>query len=305
MDNTFIEPIKTQMMQYLLKCIVLYNKCCIILKIKCRNARKQNTTFNLICEGFEQLFNIIAVWVVYITCNKVEPSQPAWISMCQYIPASINTQNIGTLRYCPGMANSAWTIVSDNQSTSSTKEIYYEFEENEFGEDELANWPMVLCKDSPQYNTFDIKYTRVQNSLAWMSPMQINDSIVIAKLSPIVTRIRMATHIDVDADISNIQKTSAKFLEIEYTCGTRPPVPIEIPKSHYFAGNEILSKTYILRYLEHLPIYVRWAFIESEYSIRVVDEESEVFSLNSMQYIRFEPDGYKIVTEINDCKKEN
>ena len=327
-------------MHYLLKCIVSYNKCCITIKVKCRLARKQNAMFNLICEFFDRIFNVIATWFVYITCNKVEPSQPAWISMCQYIPASMNAINMMELQYCPGMMNSAWTIYpfqpDSNQFATSTQDIYYEFENDEFGEDELANWPMALCKDwdysgatkerrnckilrnqkgdagvskgeSHQYNIFYIKYTRVQKSLALMSPTQIAHSIVIAKLSPMVTRIRLAKYMDVDKDIDDMQKTSAKFLEIEYNCGSLSPITIEVPKSHYFAGNEILSKAYVLRYLEHLPVYVRWIFIESEYSLRIIDEDSEVFSLNSRQYVRFEPDGYKIVTEEEEDtnKKDN
>lgn len=302
MNEIFIEFIK----QRLLKCIMSYNKFCITIKVKCRIARRQNAIFNLICEFFESAFNAIAVWFVYITCSKTEPSQPAWISMCQYMPASLNMKNIGDFRYSPGMMNPIWTIIqTDNQSTASTQDIYYEFEENEFGEDELANWPMIVSKDSQQYNQFYIKYTKVQYSLGWMTPMQINNSIVIAKLSPMVTRIRLAKHMDVDIDLANIQKTTTKFLEIEYNCGTRSPITIEVPKSHYYAGNEILSKTYILRYLEHLPVYVRWIFIESDYSLRVIDEDSEVFSLNSRQSIRLEPDGYKIVTEEHTNKSEN
>ena len=289
-------------MHYLLKCIVSYNKCCITIKVKFRIARRQNTLFNLICEFFERIFNAIMEWFVFITCIKVEPSQPAWISMCQYIPASLNTTNKMEMKYCPGIMNSVWTIIqTDNQLTTSTHDIYYEFEdefsEDELGENELANWPMTLCKVSHQYKFFYIKYTRVQKSLALMSPTQIDNSIVIAKLSPIVTRIRLAKYMDVDKDIEDMQKTSAKFLEIEYNCGPRSPITIEVPKSHYFAGNEILSKTYVLRYLEHLPVYVRWIFIESEYSLRIIDEDSEAFSLNSRQYIRLETDGYKIVTE--------
>jgi hypothetical protein len=247
------------------------------------------------------------------------------------------------MKYCPGIMNSVWTIYpfqSDfNQLTTLTHDIYYEFEdefsEDELGENELENWPMTLCKDweysgatkerrncnilrrndagvskgeSHQYNLFYIKYTRVQKSLDWMSPTQIDNSIVIAKLSPIVTRIRLAKYMDVDKDIEDMQKTSTKFLEIEYNCEPRPPITIEVPKSHYYAGNEILSKTYVLRYLEHLPVYVRWIFIESEYSLRIIDEDSEAFSLNSRQYVRLETDGYKIVTEERDDttnQKEN
>ena len=289
-------------MHYLLKCIVAYNKCCITIKVKFRIARRQNTLFNLICEFFERIFNAIMEWFVFITCTKVEPSHPAWISMCQYIPASFNTTNKMEMKYCPGIMNSVWTIIqTDNQLTTSTHDIYYEFEdefsEDELGENELENWPMTLCKVSHQYKLFYIKYTRVQKSLALMSPTQIDNSIVIAKLSPMVTRIRLAKYMDVDKDIEDMQKTSAKFLEIEYNCGPRSPITIEVPKSHYFAGNEILSKTYVLRYLEHLPVYVRWIFIESDYSLRIIDEDSEAFSLNSRQYIRLETDGYKIVTE--------
>jgi hypothetical protein len=70
---------------------------------------------------------------------------------------------------------------------------------------------------------------------------------------------------------------------------------INVPKSHYIADNEILSKTYVLRYLEHLPIYKRWIFDDSEYELRIVDDDSNVFSLRGNQYIKLLPDGYEIL----------
>ena len=281
MPESFQNAAKEWIMQKILSILFFYNKMCIITKLKCRNARKQNDTINIVCEAFESVFNVIAMCFVYITCNKVELSDPAWISMCQYIPSSLNNR------------------------TASTKDIYYEFDNNEFGEDELVNWKLIVTKFTPQYNIFCNKYTQLKKSFDWLNKTQIDQSIVIAQLSPVVTRIRLAKNIDVDADndFADMQKTTAKFLEIEYKCGTLPAITIEVSKSHYFAGNEILSKTYVLRYLEHLPVYMRWLFIESEYSLRVIDEDSEVFSLNSRQYVRFETDGYKIVTEEEEDKE--
>jgi hypothetical protein len=67
-------------------------------------------------------------------------------------------------------------------------------------------------------------------------------------------------------------------------------------------GNELLSKTYILRHLEHLPIYVKWKFDES-YSLRIVDDNSDVFSLDGNQYVLLGDDGYKIVNAEQEEEK--
>jgi hypothetical protein len=114
-------------------------------------------------------------------------------------------------------------------------------------------------------------------------------------------RILFASNVRPEVDLSGAVTSSVRFLEVEYKCKNMNGFEIDIPKSHYIAGNEILSKTYILRYLEHLPIYVRWTFDESEYELRIVDEDSNVFSLNGKQYIKLGNDSYTIENVITDA----
>jgi len=114
-------------------------------------------------------------------------------------------------------------------------------------------------------------------------------------------RILFASNVRPEVDLSEAVTSSVRFLEVEYKCKNMNGFEIDIPKSHYIAGNEILSKTYILRYLEHLPIYVRWTFDESEYELRIVDEDSNVFSLNGKQYIKLGNDSYTIENVITDA----
>ena len=103
---------------------------------------------------------------------------------------------------------------------------------------------------------------------------------------------------------NNAQLSSARFLGVEYVCGDLPSIQIDIPKSHYIAGNEILSKTYILRYLEHLPIYSNWVYNESNYILRLIDCDSNIFVMKSSQYIFLEKDKYTVICK-SDCTAHN
>jgi hypothetical protein len=135
----------------------------------------------------------------------------------------------------------------------------------------------------------------------------------MGQLCPIRTIVRFVKNADHNTDIlglnldsvpqefkigNYIKPSSARFLEIEYRCGNGAPLQIQVPKSHYIVGNELLSKTYVLRYLEHLPIYIRWKFDESEYSLRIIDDNSVVFSLSGSQHILLEEDDYSIIDSI-------
>jgi len=159
-----------------------------------------------------------------------------------------------------------------------------------------------------QYYIFKQTYLEVVNRSAW-DTISYTDAIVIGQIFPNYTIVKMVKNADANTDLPGlnldsanpdfqirncIKTASSRFVEIEYRCGNRSPLTIEVPKSHYLVGNELLSKTYILRYLEHLPIYVGWTFDES-YSLCIVDDDSDVFSIDSNQYILLSSDGYQII----------
>ena len=263
--NTLIsEDTKKWAIQNALRVLVSYNRTCIKIKINYRCARKQNPTFDLLCTFFDNIVAMIVTLFVYVTCEKIEPYDPVWVSYCKFFPVVNGLKEVTYDDYARVIPNDLQIWSDDKEVLLDPNGIFYPIIRNSY----------LFAKHDNQYN---------------------ENSIVIAKICPTASIIRLAENVNVETDLSELKTSSARFLEIEYKCGNRNPLEIEVPKSHYFAGNELLSKTYILRYLEHLPIYKRWSFNESEYELRIVDEDSEVFSLNSNQYIRLEQDGYRII----------
>lgn len=268
MDALVSNDVAGEFIKSSINLIMAYNRFCIQSKIKYRFLRKENATFNSICEVVEGLCKLIVAVFEWVAYNKVEPTAPAWVSICQYVPAG----------------NGMCAITHDTYA--------------EFSKQELENWSNdpyeVLDVKGPYHDIFCSKYTDATNGFKCWFDYKLTDTILIGQVCPRATIIRFAKNANFDKD-SALERSSTRMLEVEYHCGDRIPLEIEIPKSHYFAGNEILSKTYVLRYLEHLYNFSNWIYRESDYSLRIVDDNSEVFSLNSNQYIRLEEDGYKIV----------
>ena len=77
------------------------------------------------------------------------------------------------------------------------------------------------------------------------------------------------------------------------------PINMQVPRSHFLVGNHILSKEYVLRYLEHLPIYTDWYYAES-YRVNVLDNNLNSFVLSSNEYVELTKNGYVLrnVSEI-------
>jgi len=272
MDAQFLsEEGRKWVLQNILKLLVEYNRFKIKLRIKTRCARKQNAHLNMLCELWENLYTIIAAFFAYITYNKIDPSQPAWISVCKYI----------------------------NGLFASTNDIYMEFPAENL-KVWASNSEIVLDPEHPYREIFYNKYAGAKVISYSNEFSNVANDLVIAQICPDTTIVRIVKNVDPEKDLSVLESSSARFLEIEYKCGDLPGVAIEVPKSHYLAGNEVLSKAYVLRYLEHMSIFVNWVFKESDYSLRIVDEDSAVFSLNSNQYIKLLNDGYKIVESIVD-----
>lgn len=119
--------------------------------------------------------------------------------------------------------------------------------------------------------------------------------IIIGSYSHNKTIVRMIGPVIPEVDLNALVVSPVDFLSIEYRCGDYPSVPIQVPKSHYLVGNQILSKEYILRYLEHLPIYCQWHYAES-YQLALLDDNLNNQFLTSTQFIEFTENGYAVKT---------
>jgi hypothetical protein len=286
MNAFFSEDLTKTATQTLLRVLVAYNRFYIKTKINYRYARKENAVFNFLCECFETIFTILTELFVSFTCNKLEPSDPTWVSYCQYIPAGNELNAITNDMYTKIPPNDLQNWSNDTEVVLDPTQQYLRVIKTAYLTSNINTNYSVFC-------------SRFSDRIKSTNPYQNENSMTIAKICPSAMIVRLTKNVDTENDLTGLRPSSARFLEVEYKCGNGPPLTIEIPRSHYFAGNEILSKAYVLRYLEHLPIYSRWAFNESEYSLRIVDEDSEVFSLNSNQHILLELNGYRIIDQSN------
>jgi len=287
MDTLISEETKKRVIQNVIRILVAYNRLCIQIKIKYRCYRKQHSTFDLLCTFIDNAIAAIVAAFVYLTCDKIERPDPAWVSLCEYQSSFFTlfreqsqVQAYNAILSTGCVANGMKALTCDNYVSIVPPD--------------LGNWSNdtneVLDPSGRFYPIIHDAYLTAKK----YNKYNIDDAIIIAKICPTASVIKLAKNADADPDLTELKTSSARFLEIEYKCGNHT-LEFEVPKSHYFAGNELLSKAYVLRYLEHLPMYARWSFNESEYELRIVDEDSEVFSLTSKQYVRLEWDGYRIV----------
>ena len=92
-----------------------------------------------------------------------------------------------------------------------------------------------------------------------------------------------------------VEKSDVKFLSIEYiNPDMKEHVSITINKDLFQIGNEILSKAFVLRYLQYQTEHYVYA---NDYTITVIDDKVNQFTLNSKQYVLLSnKNEYKIIT---------
>jgi len=92
-----------------------------------------------------------------------------------------------------------------------------------------------------------------------------------------------------------VEKSDVKFLSIEYiNPDMKEAISLTLNKDLFQIGNEILSKAFVLRYLQYQTQYYVYA---NDYTITVIDDKVNQFTLNSKQYIILDKNDYKIITK--------
>jgi len=90
-----------------------------------------------------------------------------------------------------------------------------------------------------------------------------------------------------------LSKTTSqtKFFNIEYVHPDIENIEIKIPKSQYIVNNDILSRTYILCYLEKQS---QPFIFDDSYKLQIMDENLNIFDIGHQQYIRILEHGYVV-----------
>jgi len=88
-------------------------------------------------------------------------------------------------------------------------------------------------------------------------------------------------------------RSNANFLSIEYTHPLmKEGIVIELDRSIYFTGNQILSPTFVKSYLEHQSELYHF---DMDYVLKIMDDTICTITLSSDKYILLKEDGYQVV----------
>ena len=257
----------------LLSAFLCYNRFYVQTKVNIIHMRNSYPIFNIICEYIDMFIQVIYATVHWLTHSRTEPSDPAWICICKYVSK---------------------TLISNNE----IDEEYFRFDKNV-----LHNWPtrasdfLNTKNEQPAESIWDVYHSKYQDVFEITKCGGcIYDTLVIARACPTAVRICILENMKPGEDLLELKLSESKFVEVEFRCGDGSGISIDIPTSHYIVGNDILSKTDILRYLEHhLPNYSRWEFDEFSYSVRIMESDFNVFSISGEQYIRITESGHEII----------
>jgi hypothetical protein len=95
-----------------------------------------------------------------------------------------------------------------------------------------------------------------------------------------------------------------KFIAIEYKHPMmKDSIPIELDRSWFLCGNELLSDAFVRRWLDYqsTPVYY-----DETYTITLIDNNMNILKLDNTQWIVLEKDTYRIVKrDIDACDTES
>jgi hypothetical protein len=98
-----------------------------------------------------------------------------------------------------------------------------------------------------------------------------------------------------------LEKSDVSFINIDYVHPLmKEPINILLDSHYFYIGNEILSKSFILRYLKYQTNSFEYS---NDYVIKIMDSNINQITLNSNQYIVLEKDNYTIKNVIENNNK--
>jgi len=198
----------------------------------------------------------------FLIGQKVEPESVPWISTV-YMESHPNrvTQ---TLQLRENYTHNFTSIITaDLFGSSDTVQYanqYFSKVSNDFTEDHLS--PLVIFK------TFSVN--------------SVEEELYIVRRGG-------STY-----DNLSFDKSNAKFLSIEYNHpDLSAPIELSLDKSWFFVGNEIFTPSFILRLLEYQSIMY---FFDEDYSVKIMDNNCNIFTLKWDEYVLLTKDGYEVKT---------
>ena len=140
--------------------------------------------------------------------------------------------------------------------------------------------------------SFNIAYDYIDNK-------DVNECLITMRMSDIyIYRVcdkkkENKLNLELKRHCETPELSKVKFITIEIILPKYSnPIFIDIPKNAYVIGNELLSSSFIKRFLEQKN---RALLFDMNYSVRILDNNIKVFLLHSNEYIVLDKFGYNIV----------
>jgi hypothetical protein len=128
----------------------------------------------------------------------------------------------------------------------------------------------------------------------------INVDILYTFKTPAYILCKVTNKFEKDDANYIVEKSDVKFLSVEYiNPDMKEPIIFKLNKDVFQIGNELLSNAFVLRYLQYQTQFYVYA---NDYTITVIDDKVNQFTLNSKQYVLLEKHEYKIITKEEKSK---
>jgi hypothetical protein len=170
-------------------------------------------------------------------------------------------------------------------------------------EPEYSPWISIVWMDGD--NDFSEEYFDFSNEIYSENSMKLcynismkesmnksmdgNDGIIIMRYADKT----LCNMIDKYDEKNTFEPSNVKLLAIEYKHPTmNEPILIDLDRSWFLCGNQLLSQLFVRRYLDYQPIPF---YFDGKYTITIIDNNMNVTKIDHSNYIVIEKDAYRIV----------
>lgn len=180
---------------------------------------------------------------------------------------------------------SPWINVTWLNEDNDTIEEYFDFSKDE-----------NICQE------YMNSYFETTMSLATQKP-NANSGVVIMRHEK-KTRCNIISQSESNNIFDYSSTSNVKFIAIEYKHPMmKDSIPIELDRSWFLCGNELLSDAFVRRWLDYqsTPVYY-----DETYTITLIDNNMNILKLDNTQWVVLEKDTYRIVKrDIDACDTES
>jgi hypothetical protein len=166
---------------------------------------------------------------------------------------------------------SPWISIVWMDGDNDFSEDYFNFSEEIYSENSMRLYYDIWMKECMQKS------------------MDGNDGIIIMKCGDKT----LCNMIDKYDEKNTFEPSNVKLLAIEYKHpAMNEPVLIQLDRSWFLCGNQLLSQLFVRRYLDYQPSPF---YFDGKYTITLIDNNMNVTKIDHSNYIVIEKDGYRIV----------